>query len=251
MFSRKQWALLLVALLAVCCWNGQAKADDPVAQMDALYAQRGGTDAIPKQILELAEKAFAATPKYDIAWRAARAAFWICDRTESKEVKKMYGKQAWDWGQKAIELNPNGVEGHFFACCGVGEYSKGVGIGKAVKDGLAKKFETYGNRAIALNPAYDDAGPLRAMGLYYQKLPFFLRNADKAEDYFRRAIAAAPCMIRTYYYLADLYREDKKWDKARAAADAGLAQSGCPENAWECAYFKEQLTKLQAALPAK
>jgi tetratricopeptide (TPR) repeat protein len=251
MVAKKTWALAVVSFIVVACWASGAAAQDAVAQMDALWAKRVGNDVNAKQILAIADTAFAAAPTYDVAWRAAQAAFWICDRTENKEVKKLYGKKAWEWGQKAVELNPNGVEGQTWAGIGVGEYSKGVGIPKAVGEGLAKKFETFCTKAINLNANYNYGAPLRAMGQYYQKLPWPMRSSDKAEDYYKRAIAAAPCMIRSHYYLADLYREDKKWDKARAAAEAGLAQASCDDEAWECGYYKGQLKKLIESLPAK
>jgi len=252
MSAREILALAVVSFVVAAGLAGRAVADDAVAQMDALWASRIGADDNAKKILDLADAAFAAAPSYDVAWRAARAAFWICisDPADSKETKRNYGKKAWDWGLKATALNPNGVEGYTWGAVGIGEYSKGVGVTKAVGQGLAKKYEAWARKAVSLDADYDHGTPLRAMGLYYQKLPWPLRDSAKAEEYFKRAIALAPCMIRSYFYLADLYREDKKWDKARATLAAGLAQEPCPDETREGAWFKRQMQKLAAGLPA-
>jgi hypothetical protein len=237
---------LLSLLLA-----GAVLAQDPFAAWDALYAKRDGTDAIPKQILAAAEQQYAQAPSYDAAWRAARSCFWICDRSENKAVDVEYGKKGWDWGLKAIQLSPNRVEGHMYGVACLGEYSKGISIAKAVTQGLASKFKEMGNKAVALDPGFDHAAPLKAMGQYYHKLPKLLRDLKKAEEFYLRAQQAIPCDVRTRAYLVELYMDWEKWDKARATADAASAMTGCADLAWETAWYKEQIKKMAAKIPAQ
>jgi len=241
--------LLCTTLVLVAIWAAVAQSQDPLAAIDAAYAKRNGTGQFAKQSLALAEQAFANGGGFEAAWRAARACFWICDRSENKKVDLEYGKKGWDWGLKAIELNPNRVEGHYYACIASGEYGKGMGIAKALFKGMGPKYEKHGNDAIAIDPTYERGGPLRAMGRYWQVLPPLARKLDKAEDFLKKAEKVAPCMTRTRFYLVELYMTTDQWDKARATAQAAQNTAGCPEHTWECAYFKKRIQKLSAQFP--
>jgi hypothetical protein len=111
-----------------------------------------------------------------------------------------------------------------------------------------------GNKSVAIDPSFDYGAPLRLMGQFYQNLPLIAgQDYGKAADFYQRAIQTAPCMERSHFYLAELYRLDKKWDKARAAVEAGLAAPACPNgaHAWEKGFFRGELQKLQGSLPAK
>lgn len=239
--------LLLAGLAAVAF----AQADDAVAKLDSYWVTRTGSIATAKQMLAVAEAAFAEKPSFDLAWRAARIAFWICDRNEDPKIDQEFGKKGWDWGTKAVGLMPNRVEGYYFGCISLGEYAKGSGIMKAITGGLGGKYEELGNKAIALNEGYDFAGPLRAMGAYYQNLPKLLRKLDKAEQLYLRSEKLAPCKTRTRFYLVQVYSEMGKWDQARAKAAAALAEPGCANDDWESNFYKEEIKKLQAKFPAK
>jgi len=58
-------------------------------------------------------------------------------------------------------------------------------------------------------------------------------------------------MTRTRFYMVELYKETGELDKARAIGQKALAEAGCAEHAWECSYYKEQVKKLLAELPAQ
>jgi hypothetical protein len=248
----KRFALwtLVAALAAVLVWTTIARTQDPIAAIDAAYAKRDGTDAAAKQSLALAEQVLAGNPNnYEAAWRAARSCFWVCDRTLNTDVKKQYGKRGWDWGLKAISLAPNRVEGYYYGVISMGEYGKGIGIPRALLNGLGGKYEEMCNKAIAINAAFDRGGPLRAMGRYFQLLPRLVRKLDKAEQYFKKSEALGPCMTRTRDYLVELYMEQENWAAARATAQLALNTAGCAEHAWECEYFKQQIRELQKKFP--
>jgi hypothetical protein len=240
---------LAAAVATVLVWTVVAYTQDPLAAIDAAYAKRDGTDVAAKQSLALAEQAFANGSGFEAAWRAARACFWICDRTTVSEVKQTYGKRGWDWGLKAISLNGARVEGYYFGCISLGEYGTGIGIPRALFKGLGGKYEDLGNKALAIDQTYERGGPLRAMGRYFQLLPKLVRKLDRAEQYFKKAETVAPCMTRTRFYMVELYIEQENWAAARATANAALATPGCPEHAWECEYYKGRIRTLQKKFP--
>ena len=241
--------VVLVLLVVGLVWVTDGESGDPIAAIDAAYAKHNGSGQYARQSLALAEQAFAAGGGFEAAWRAARACFWICDRSENEKIDVEFGKKGWDWGLKAKELNPQRVEGHYYACICLGEYSKGIGIAKALFKRLGGKYEVLGNRAVALDAGFDRAGPLRAMGRYYQKLPRPARNLDRAEDYYKKAEAMASCMTRTRFYLVELYMEREDWNKAKTTGEAALSAPACPEHVWECNHYKELIKNLLARMP--
>ncbi len=241
----------LVVLLTIGVFASVNFAQDPLAAIDAAYAKRNGSGQNARASLALAEQAFNNGGGFEAAWRAARACFWICDRSENAKVDVEFGKRGWDWGKKAAELAPNRVEGHYYGCIASGEYGKGIGIAKAIFKGMGGEYETQCNKAIAINPGFDRGGPLRAMGRYYQVLPKLARKLDKALDYFLKSEKIAPCMTRTRFYMVELYKETGELDKAKAVGQKALTEAGCAEHAWECSYYKEQVKKLLAEIPAQ
>ncbi|MDP8225384.1 MAG: hypothetical protein P9L99_18630 [Candidatus Lernaella stagnicola] len=247
---KKLFCVLLTVLIGGLWLVAAAQASEVTDELDALWAKRGGSGQTGRQGLALAEKAFAEQPGYDIAWRASRACFWICDRTENGKIDSEFGLKGKQWGEKAVELNPNGVEGHYFLTICLGEYGKGIGIARALFRGVGGQFEKHGEKAVAINAAYDNAGPLRGMGRYWQKLPALKRDLDKAAQYYKRAVTTAPCMIRTYFYLLEVYIDEEKWDDARATAQQGLNVPGCPGQAWESNHYRQKIQALTPQIPA-
>jgi hypothetical protein len=239
---------LTVWLIAVAMVTVAWAQDDLLAQSDAAYASRDGSGNKAKQALALAEQAFAQNASYDAAWRASRACFWVGDRTENRKIDAEYGKKGIEWGEKAKQLNPAGVEGHYFTTLGLGEYGKGIGVARALFKGVGGDFEKNCAKAIELNAGYDRGGPLRALGRYWQMLPAIKRDLKKAEQYYLKSKAKAPCMTRTYFYLTELYIGQKAWDKARAIAAEGEAVA-CPDFPWESAFYKKEIQKIKGKIP--
>ena len=56
-----------------------------------------------------------------------------------KEICAEYGKEGMKYGEKAIQLNPGGVEGHYYYGLSVGIYSDGVSVFTALKEGAQGK----------------------------------------------------------------------------------------------------------------
>lgn len=250
-YRRIQIVALLIVFAVMMVFAVSAIAEDAAAlikKSDDAYAKHSGSSATTEEALAAAEASYAATPSYDAAWRAARACFWLCDRTEDKAKKKLYGKKGFEWGEKAMQANPNGVEGNYFYAISLGEYGKGIGILTAIGMNLNKKYVTACNKAISINQGYDHAGPLRALGVYYSVVPRPLYDAKKSEDLLLRSANIAPKMSRTFYYLMELYIKEEQWAKAKDAQQKILAIEPYADEIWEDAWYKEQAKKLSAKI---
>jgi tetratricopeptide (TPR) repeat protein len=171
--------------------------DDPAAMTEA------------KQVLD---QALARAPDdYGLLWRAAAWHFWKSDDpTLSKDEKAKYGKEGWDLAERAVARNPNDAAGHFWAAVTMGNYSLGLGIVRAISQGIEGKFRRHIGEAERLDARYANGGIQNAWGGYYLTLPWPKRDVKKAAEYFRKALEINPDNLRTRVMMAQLLlREDQ------------------------------------------
>lgn len=235
--------IMVVALLFGFVAGASAQYDELIKKVDNAWTNRSGNTAPMKNALAMAEKAYGEKPGFDAAWRAARACFWIADRTENKSVDAEYGGRGADWARKATKEAPNKVRGYYYLALNLGEYGKGIGILKALFKGVGGDFEDACNKAISINPKYDNGGIYRAFGRYYFKLPRPKYDSEKSEAFYKKALAVNPNITRTYFYQAELYVKEELWGKAKSTLDK-LAAINATD--YENKYFINQGKILEA-----
>lgn len=193
-------ALCLVLLMAL---PGLAATPDELSAMDALYAKRAD-GAVVKQLGETLNKALQAAPEdYELLWRSARLLQWQADGSADSKVKKSFGKQAWEVGDRARKAAPGRVEGHYFSAAGIGSYSQAVGILTALGEGLEGKYNERLDTAIKLDSGFDFGAPLLIKGRYHYELPWPKRDLKKSAALYQKVLAAHPGNLRAWMFLAD------------------------------------------------
>jgi hypothetical protein len=193
--------------------------------VDAAWPRRdepGQLDAI-RSDLELAEKT--APDDFGVLWRIARYYFWTSDDPAlSNDEKSALGKKSWEYGDRAAARNPKGVEGWFFGAVGAGNYSLGIGILKALTQGIERKFKERLSKAEEIDPAYLTGGVYNAWGRFWYELPWPKYDGEKSEQALHRALRVAPQNLRARLYLADLYLKEDHPIQARKRLDEILAR---------------------------
>lgn len=183
-------SLLLVAPLLALDWT--KACDEKFTQ--AYYA---GGSATHKAALEISCKAINQGDKsYEAYWRAARGCRSYAEEVKRENVNNpakwkpvciRYGKLGMDYGDKAIKLNPNRVEGWLYYGLSVGNYADGVSLVTAVREGLVDKTRKSFEQAYALDKTYMWGAPLTALGRMWNILPWPLKNNAKSLKYLREA----------------------------------------------------------------
>ncbi len=175
--------------------------------------------------LELLKRAEAVAPNdYEFLWRMARHYYWLADDPSiSNDEKARLGKLTWEWSDKANKANPARVEGWFYGSAGVGMYSLGISIVKALLDGMESKYTDRLEKSQAADPSYYGYGAYVSWGRYYYELPWPKYDAGKSEINFQIALGKFPKNLRAKVYLAELYNKLNRPDKARKLLDAVLA----------------------------
>lgn len=216
---------MIMIAACICCLFHAASAhaqpaDDLLREGDLLWQARAeegkalASIAAYKRALEIDGNS------YEACWKIARSHFFIGDRLPEtdamKERHREMGEQGMPYGKKALAINPGGIEGHYYYALCIAEYSIGISIVKALAKGLGPEYEKHVGKAIEIDRQYDGAGPLRAMGRYWYKLPWPKRDLKKSILYLKEAAEAAPFSIRGRVYLAESYLKEDEKKLARA-----------------------------------
>jgi tetratricopeptide (TPR) repeat protein len=194
-----------------------------LARVDAGWGQRDEPGKLEEQWGLLESAAKLAPDDFGLLWRQARHIVWLSEDPAITNARKSeLGKRAWDLGDRASAVNPEGGEGYFFAMTGMGNYSLGIGIFSALTQGIEGKFKERLSRAEKLLPDYQNGGIETAWGRFYFKLPWPKHDARKCEKYLRAAPAKNPDNVRALDYLGDLLLDEDRAEEARAAWERAL-----------------------------
>lgn len=224
--------VLLIALLGLGLLG--VRADD-VARGDAAWARRaeGEREGRPlpgpiREALEAYEAALAASPDdLEARWKLLRALHFAGDFSgwDEKQRRAVFdrAREVSEAGLERLErevgsgerleaadletlggrLDAAGVQAsdvarlYFWAAVNWGVWSRVVGLLGAVRQGVANRLHRYTSVAVALEPGYEEGGPLRLLGRLHAELPrvLFLSgwvDRNKVIPLVERAFALAP-----------------------------------------------------------
>lgn len=240
------WGCLLFAA-ALAPVAGRA---DGLAEADALYAQ-GGLENLARAAALYRAAADQAPGSYEANWKCARALRDYGDRAKKqaldgwKKICAEYGREAMQYAQKAVALEPNRPEGHYYYGLSVGIYSDGVSIVTALSEGLKDKTQSSFEKAYAIDKLFNRAGPMLSLGRFWSVLPWPLRDRDKALAYFReyQKTGFFDGNAEAQVYLADLLIQIGG-DDNRQEARAHLEKAARAEEK----FFRDWANRLLAEL---
>ena len=140
----KRCLLFIFVCVLFSVFSFTSLANDTITQADALFEKGDITNiASILESISLYIKAVEANPNsYEANWKCARAHREYADHALEGEhegwedICKEYGKKGMGYAEKAQELEPEKVEGHYYYGLSAGTYSDGVSILKALREGL-------------------------------------------------------------------------------------------------------------------
>ncbi|HEY0705557.1 MAG TPA: tetratricopeptide repeat protein [Polyangia bacterium] len=224
-----------------------------LAKADEIWKKREEPAALAESKRLLDQGLAAAPSDYDFLWRSALWHFWCSDdpkRPQDERIK--LAKTGWDIAERAVAVNPAGVQGHFFAAAAMGNYSLGIGILRALAQRIEGKFTGHLREAEKIDPKYGHGGIPLAWGRYYASLPWPKYDKKKATANYQRALTMNPHNVRAKVYWAELLLEEDDPEAAKKLIDEALAaQPGkydAPEERRAKALAPEVAAKVAAAL---
>lgn len=179
------------------------------------------------KILEFLRKKQSIPDNYEVLWRMARlsyyAGFFGMPKDASNEYKMVVFQVGTEAGERARRLEAKRVEGHYWYAVTLG----GWGIAKGILNALssAGPMRDALTEAIAIDPKYHFAGPLRVRGRLFYKLPGIISFGDnkKAAEDLKKAISLSPDIKLNHIYLAEV--QSKLQSKADALKTLDYAKT--------------------------
>ena len=216
-----------------------------VSRADELYEQRARPEAVRESVMVLSG-ARGGVNLFQVQWRLARAMFFLGQQADSPSEKRQLYSSAADAGARAIALNPERVEGHFWAGVNLALYAENARAPRGVRAILRARSEL--ERAVAISESYHDAGPLRVLARLEHKVPRLLGgNRKKSRAYFDRALAIARNSV-TLLYAAELALDEGEQERAARLLEEIIALPSDPEWQFENSRDREIARSLLARL---
>lgn len=180
---------------------------------DALYADRTNV-ASARRAADLWSAALTDHPRdFDSAWKLARADYWLGGHAPKSEQRSFY-ERGIEAGRRAIAIDPNKPDGHFWLAANMGALAESSGVA-----GLKyrKPIKTELEIVLRLNPAFLEGSANRALGRWYYKVPrLFGGSRKRAEEHLKASLKYKDDSAPTHYFLAELYADDGRATDARA-----------------------------------
>ncbi len=217
--------------------------EDPISKGDSLFSEMKDMTTA-KEALAIYQKAIATeVDQYEVFWRISRIQYYIGQHSESKKEKKVIFSQGVYYAQKAIDLQPDKPDGHYWHGVNNGKFGEVKGVLKSLA--LVKPIKAAMNKVLELDRAYEDGGADRVLGRVYKELPGFAGGSkEKSLEHLLKSKELGPEDALTRYYLADTYLSLKRIDEAREELEYILNMEDDPRWVIGIQEAKEDAKKL-------
>ena len=238
---------ILVFYLA-SLWGAGLRLDlvQPSADADALYARRADV-SIARQAAEIWKARLQQNPRdFESAWKLARAGYWLGTHAPEGERRASL-EQGIAAGRKAVALEPNRPEGHFWIAANMGALAESFGLRQGIKYRGEIKDELL--TVLRLDPAFQQGSADRALGRWYFKVPGLFGGSNrKSEEHLRRSLTYDPSDAASLYFLAETLIDMKRQSEAKAILDRLITAPVNPAWSAEDREFKEKAQRLVRTL---
>ena len=207
-----------------------------VGRADELYHQRAEPGAVRESVMVLSG-AHGGSGRYEVQWRLARALFFLGQQAGVPDSSRQLYAAGIGAGERAVELNENRVEGHFWVGVNLALFAEARGGIRGVKAFRSARVEL--KRAIEIDERYHDAGPLRVLGRLSHKAPRILGGSrNRSRQLLDRALAIAPSNSVTLIYAAELAIANGEIDRASTLLQQ-IVESPI-DTEWEFEYNRDR-----------
>jgi tetratricopeptide (TPR) repeat protein len=214
-------------------------AEDP----DALYRQR---ESLPeaKKAVEIWSARLSANPRdFESAWKASRGEYWLGTNGLPQQERRAALERGVAAGKTAAAIEPKRPEGLYWMAANMGALAESYGLRQGIK--YRTPIREALEAVLAIDPAFLQGSPDRALGRWYFKVPGMFGGDDKkSEQHLRKSLTYDENSIITHVFLAetleDLGKHEEAREQLRAAIDAPLNPDWTPEDK----RFKQQAETL-------
>jgi tetratricopeptide (TPR) repeat protein len=227
--------LFYIAALAGPAWAQSA---------DSLYADRANLASARRAAMIWTEELRVDPTAFESAWKLARARYWLGGHAPQPE-RRGFLEAGIEAARKAVALEPNRPEGHFWLAANMGTLAESFGLRAGLKYRGAVKNEL--ETVLRLDPSFLNGSADRVLGRWYDRVPGLLGGSDKkAEAHLRESLKYSDHNTVSLFFLAELLLNQGRKVEARAELQKILDAPVDPEWAPEDADYKEKARALLA-----
>ncbi|MBI1821025.1 MAG: hypothetical protein HY036_08835 [Nitrospirae bacterium] len=214
--------LIIFLLIGGVFSHAVSKAEelDPsllLKKMDEVYAQRDQAGALKKGESLCDQALTTDLPKDEVYWRFSRLKAWQGFLSQDRPSRLTFFKEAESLAKKAIDINPQNTEGHFWLGVAYGRIGETQGVLKSFF--LIKPIRKEMDEVLKLNPNH--GGAHHVLGVMYHKLPWFKGGSNKKSvEEFQKAIVLNENNTLYHLDLAKTYLAMNREEEANKELEA-------------------------------
>lgn len=247
-------ALISIVFGGIACNNGGSNGPASTGGADAKMAGEKTAEAEPfyegredltkaRTAVTILRQAHAADyGNYEAAWKLARAAFSVGDRTDNDSERDDMFREGIEAGKAAAQLQPNKPEGHFWLGANYG--------GRAAHSTLSNlsSFQDIKGEmeaVLKLDESYQGYSAYLGLGRLYLQAPKVLGgDVKKAIEYMEKGLKLNPNNTVMRFHLAEAYEVDKRNSDAKKQIDTIISATPDPKYVAEHKVAVEKSKKL-------
>ncbi len=160
--------------------------------------------------------------------RLAKTAFLLAEHLPPPR-REVYLEKGRHYSELLVTEQPERVEGYYWSSLNLCGTAKTCGAGRALR--MLPEIEARLERAAALDPAYDQAGPHRVLGRLYSEAPpwpISVGDLSKSLDHLRQAVRLSPKTSTNQLFLAETCLKLGRKAEALQALQAVLTATDHP-----------------------
>jgi tetratricopeptide (TPR) repeat protein len=224
--------ILSVFLTISCASSSEAEVEsadakpsvaptEAISKAEELYKERKDLDKVREAIKTLEQARDMDNRNYEVEWKYARFSYFLGSRKSisEDEAEKVLSK-ALSAAKIAKRVEPKKPDGHFWYAAILGEQSKRSPLTKGITS--VEEIRDAMNKVIELDPNYEGASAYDGLGQLEMGTRNFGGSAEKALEYYEKALDLEKENAYVYLHLAEAYLAVGKNDEARKMIDKVL-----------------------------
>ena len=217
-------------------------AADKLAEAEPLYEGREDMTKARSAVTALRQAHTADYGNYEAAWKLARAAFYVGDRTDIETERDAMFREGTDAGKAAVQLQPNKPDGHFWL---------GANYGGAAAHSTLSNLSSFQDikgemeAVLKIDESYQGYSAYLGLGRLYLQAPKLLGgDAAKAVEYLEKGVKLNPNNTLMRYELAAAYETVNRNAEAKKQIEAIMSTTPDPKYTAEHKQAVEDAKKL-------
>ena len=234
---------------AVSTGSSDAKmAADKLGESEALYEGRDDMTKARLAVTALRQAHAADYGNYEAAWKLARAAFSVGDRTDNDTERDNMFREGTEAAKAAVQLQPDKPDGHFWL---------GANYGGSAAHSTLSNLSSFQDikremeAVLKIDESYQGFSAYLGLGRLYLQAPKVLGgDVTKAIEYLEKGVKLNPNNTVMRYELAAAYEAANRNAEAKKELETLTATTPNPKYIAEHKQALELAKKLQEKLAA-